>query len=336
MPADIIAERKKRTNAVLGAVRDIFVREVGDSWDTVIGDHTTIYVTGSAGRGDMGPASDLDPYVVREGGDASEVHGLAIETALENALARTGLPPLDANGDHARLVSGQTLFDHLGSPKDDESGALTKRMLLLLESQPLVNPEAYQRLLAAAVDAYWKNEELHPNDYLPIVLVNDIVRYWRIVLLNHESRLRAKSQKDKLSDAETRALRRYSSYKLRVARCLSCFSALSYLLALTPTEPAHISREDVHRMVGMTPLERLLDLREYPDTPVETVDALRDLYLRFLERTEKGKTALTDALMRDESEVARVSAEGREFPRHMFDLVQQLGGGRTLHRAIVV
>ena len=36
------------------------------------------------------------------------------------------------------------------------------------------------------------NEDLHPNDYLPFVLVNDIIRYWRIVLLSHESRLRKK------------------------------------------------------------------------------------------------------------------------------------------------
>src|SRR5690606_39931962 len=138
----------------------------------------------------------------------------------------------------------QSLFEFLGSPLDDTTGALNRRMLLLLESRPLANEDAYHALIDQTIKAYWKNHDQHPTDYLPIVLVNDIVRHWRIVLLNHESKLREKVAKQGLSPDDEMALRRYSSYKLRVPRCLTCFSALSYLLSLTPSEPAHVEKDD--------------------------------------------------------------------------------------------
>lgn len=339
-PSGIIQARRARTNEVLERIRAAFLDQLGDHRDTTIGTHTTVYATGSCGRGDMGDASDLDPCVVylddgiaaSRSEDATDV----IADALRQAVEHVGLPELDANGDYARLVTAESLFSNLGSPTDDESGALTKRMLLILESRPLVNDEAYKALIRKTIAAYWKNEDLHPEDYLPIVLVNDIVRYWRIVLLNHESRLREKSKRDQMSPEKEMALRRYSSYKLRVPRCLSCFSALSYLLALTPTEPAHVNREDIIHMAGLTPIERLEHLRQYPNAPTDTLDALEKLYIRFLEKTNGGKEELTEELERDPKAVEAISRDGQEFTQHMFDLIQGLGGGRTLHRAIVV
>lgn len=336
MTADIIEARRAHTRQVLDEVREAFLDAVGEARATALGEHTTVYVTGSCGRGDMGPASDLDPYVVRVDGSVNDADRDVLATALADAVKKVGLPDLDNNGEYARLVQAESLFNQLGSPQDDQQNALTRRMLLLLESRPLVNKGAYDLLLASTINEYWKNEREHPTDYLPIVLVNDIVRYWRIVLLNHESRLREKSKKTAMSPVDEMALRRYSSYKLRVPRCLSCFSALAYLLALTPSEPAHVGREDVLQMVRMTPWERLVHLRSRPGTPTTTVDTLMEEYAMFLKRTDGGRTDLTDKLARDPAEIEAVSRGGREFTKHMFDLIQLLGGGRTLHRAIVV
>jgi hypothetical protein len=44
---------------------------------------------------------------------------------------------------------------------------------------------AIDRLVDSVLDAYWKDAEGHNEDYQPFVLLNDIVRYWRILLLNH-------------------------------------------------------------------------------------------------------------------------------------------------------
>lgn len=168
------------------------------------------------------------------------------------------------------------------------------------------------------------------------MLVNDIVRYWRILLLNHESRIRKKIKEEQLSEVDEIALRRYSSYKLRVPRCLSCFSALAYLLSLTPDEPAHIDRNDVIKMVRMTPIERLEHLKSAAPNETERLETLRSLYSRFLENTDGGKTVLTDRLKADPGCARDLSDDGKEFTQQMFELIQSLGGGRTLHRAIVV
>lgn len=314
MPAeDIFQARREKTDETLERVRVAFLERLGEGGLSAVGSHTTIYATGSGGRGDMGAASDLDPYVVTlESSAALSMRdaSAAIAEALRSAVDDVGLPELDRDGEYASLVTAESLFENLGDPADDQSGALTRRMLLILESRALVNPDAYEVLIGQTIDAYWKNEAEHPADYLPIVLVNDIVRYWRTVLLNHESRLRDKSRKLDLSQEDEMALRRYSSYKLRVPRCLSCFSALAYLLSLTPTDPAHVAREDVFRMARMTPLERLDHLRALPDAPSNTLDALRELYGRFLQRTDGGRTAPTDELKTSPPAAEAVSEDG--------------------------
>src|SRR5690606_28229328 len=135
---------------------------------------------------------------------------------------------------------------------------------------------------------------------------------------------REKVAKQGLSPDDEMALRRYSSYKLRVPRCLTCFSALSYLLSLTPSEPAHVEKDDIVRMVGMTPIDRLQQLRSSDGAPRSTLDELERLYVRFLERTDGGKTALTDELKENQDAVLAISQDGRNFTRHMFNLIQAI------------
>lgn len=61
---DIIQARRAKTDELLERVRVAFLERLGPERDSALGSHTTVYVTGSCGRGDMGAASDLDPYVV--------------------------------------------------------------------------------------------------------------------------------------------------------------------------------------------------------------------------------------------------------------------------------
>lgn len=243
------------------------------------------------------------------------------------------------------MVEAASFLDLLGEPQDDYDGLLTKRMLLLLESRVLVGEPAHSSLIGRVVDAYWQNEDLHPNDYLPIVLVNDIVRYWRIVLLNHEWKLRKKDREltdDAGLDRESArarllAERRYRSYKLRFPRCLTCFSALTHLLALTPGEPAHVSKADVLEMIALTPIERLRRLPKLAAVNIgPRIDEMLSLYARYLERNSEGKDQLLDTLRRDPETQESISKDGRAFTTLMFGLVQELGGGRPLHRHMLV
>jgi len=333
--ADILEQRRERTTSLLADVRSRFLAK----WPSLEA-NTTVYVVGSAGRLEMGGGSDLDPYIVTGVGSegSASADGMELLSALRESIRAAGLPDLDADGEHAEPVTAASLVGHLGDPSDDSSGAMTKRILLLLESQPLVHPEAYNRLIAACVDAYWKNEHGHEHNYLPIVLVNDIVRYWRTVLLNHESRIGVKLAKDVAGKTEDEvALRRYSSFKLRIPRCLSCFSALLYLLRLTDRDDRGVTRDQVVAMVRQTPLERLECLRGFSTSVDRGIQTAKERYLEYLEIANAGKPELLRQLAKSDGPLAhRVSTCGNAFTEAIFQLVQEVGGGRPLHRAIVV
>ncbi len=338
-------DRKRFTDEKFGSIQSHLEETLRACQDEFIGDHTFVYATGSCGRGDMGTFSDLDPYVVRIGEDNSE-HDRVIHEALVAANAAAGLPTLDADGKHARAIQAHHLIDRLGAPEDDsrEDGVFTKRMLLLLESRVLLGEAAYDKVLEKIISAYWQNANIHTTDYQPFVLVNDIVRWWRIVLLNHESRLRKEAQEleaeGELSPAalESRLLasRRYRSYKMRLARCLTCFSALTYLLALTPSEDAHVTKDSIYEMVELTPLQRLEALETLADRQLSAVRPLLSTYAVYLDRMDLGKHALIETLQVDEKLARALSAEGGQFTKRMFELVEELGGGRRLHRHMLV
>lgn len=339
----VFGERRRYTNRVVEKLKQTLNRELGARHGELIGDHTCVYATGSCGRGEMGHGSDLDAYIVQLG-QPDPARSKVIETAVKKAVEAAQLPPMDAGGRHLVAVDARQILDLLGAPEDDKEGVLTKRILLLLESNVLLGGRAHDQLVGDVIEAYWRNHDRHPKDYLPIVLVNDIVRYWRIVLLNHESRLRKKEREieaDSHVDEGQRAEhllaeRRYRSYKLRLPRCLTCFSALTYLLALTPREPAHVSKADVHRMIRLTPLERIEALPRLIGRESSLVDQLLSGYGSYLARTDLGKQALLEKLLHDPAVQAEVSEEGQQFTKRMFELVQELGGGRTLHRHMLV
>ncbi len=319
--------------------------ELGADYGSVIGEHSCVHAIGSCGRGEMGSASDLDAYVVRVEGEVDAALGERIGQAFIRANDACELPPVDGGGRFLEVVSAEHLCDRLGSQEDDgDSQLLTKRMLLLLESRPLVGEAAYARLLRQVVNTYWRNSELHPDDYLPLVLVNDIVRYWRIVLLNHESKLskrqRQLRERADLNDAERRAellgLRRYGSYKLRFARCITCFSALTYLLALTQEEPGNVSKAQVLEMIASTPIERLKALASLAGRPLPQVDEMLELYAGYLRETDAPKAEVVARLVRDDLFQRQLADAGERFTQLVFELVQELGGGRPLHRHMVV
>ncbi len=335
---DIFRLRREYTQTVFDTVVSNVRQTLGDRFDEVIGRHTFVYATGSCGRGEMGPHSDLDVYVVRSGQETSGQS--LVQQAIEAANIAAGLPALDGGGRHIETTEAHELIDRLGAPEDDtrEEGAFTKRMLLLLESRVIAGQPSYEHVLEEVVDAYWQNADLHPRKYQPFVLVNDIVRWWRIVLLDHESRLRKRDEEFEGPNKTARLLaeRRYRSHKMRLARCMTCFSALTYLLALAPTDASHVTKEQILDMVKLAPLDRIERLPELAKRALEPVPALLDTYASYLERAGMAKETVLQKLENDPTFAREISNEGGRFTELMFELVQDLGGGRRLHRHMLV
>jgi hypothetical protein len=211
---------KTRVEAFRAALRDE-LRE-----PELLGETTCVYATGSGARGELSKVSDLDVFIVRRGKRTRRDEAL-LQASIVRALEAAKFPPASRDCAFLQLHEAQALRANMGTPQDDPVNTFTARMLLLLESRHVAGEGAYQRLLEDVVHAYWRNQPEHEDDYLPIIMVNDIVRYWRIVLLNYEATNTAQ-----MDETESQADRRLRSYKLRFSRCLTCYSALTNLLAL--------------------------------------------------------------------------------------------------------
>jgi hypothetical protein len=91
------------------------------------------------------------------------------------------------------IFSSHVWLDDLRSRigRDEDSNAnLTRRMLVVLESVPVAGERIYQRarraLLAGYLDANVK------DDRPPRFFLNDVIRYWRTIAVDFESKMRAR------------------------------------------------------------------------------------------------------------------------------------------------
>ncbi|MAQ17242.1 MAG: hypothetical protein CMN30_20910 [Sandaracinus sp.] len=342
LPAAVLRQRET-TEHTVEALRAALGRELGADADAILGEHTTFILTGSAGRGEMTAGSDVDGHVVRVDQPLDSGHDARLRAATGAALAALGLPPLDRGGAFLAMKSGASLTDCLGSADDDHTNALTTRMLFLLEGRPLLGLPAYETLLRRVQQAYRGGATKHTDDFLPFFLFNDIIRYWRTVLLNHEDRLRKKGAElaaeglagSALED-ELLAHRRYRGMKLRFPRCLTCFSALTHVLAIAPKDSDSVSEADERAMFAMTPLERLRAIATLQPRVAGRIGTMLDLYGRYLDHSAGEKGDLVVRLREDPEFARTTSREGRRFTDEMFDLVQDLGAGNRLHRQMLI
>lgn len=350
-----LAERRRSSDARLDAFRQALLRDIPPhERDELLGDHTCIYAVGSGGRGELSPHSDLDLFLVKHG-EPRRVDEIRLQSAVLRALRAEGFEDPSNDASFLKLHAAEALIERLGEPRDDTENTFTVRMLLLLESRALLGERAHAELARKALDAYWKNTEAHREDYLPIILLNDIIRYWRMLLLNYESKTAEKqravdkkypdpgSPERKRADIELEADRNFRSYKLRFSRCLLCYSSVAYLMAeahrtKTTQERAHVTREVVDRMVRLTPLERLGEAIERahgaPGVP-EIGAALSSLYAQFLHDTDRSKADMM-AIFSDRRARKPLFNGAKAFGEKMYDFITALGHDNPMYRYLVV
>lgn len=188
-----------------------------------------VYVTGSFGRGEASPHSDLDLFIVGRctngKPELSRLDQICLKADLIAATRAQEFPPFSGDGEYLEHYTIEDLTSKLGLPEDDSENTLTARLLLLLESRPLVGQDIYSEALEQVIAKYWGDYEDHRDDFVPAFLANDILRLWRTFCLNYE----AKTQRD---PPEKKAKRRLKNYKLKHSRLLTCFSALAYPLTV--------------------------------------------------------------------------------------------------------
>jgi len=296
------------------------------------GNSDGVYVTGSFGRGEAGDYSDLDLFVIRSGSPPREASpaatGSTLKQQLIDATRAEDFPPFTDGGKYLEPHSVDALVGELGSRKDDADNTFTARLLLLLESRVLVGDLAYANTIERVVDAYWRDFDRHPDDFLPAFLVNDILRLWRTFCVNYEA-----ARRDEPADERVKA--HVKRYKLKHSRLMTCYSAIAYLMNVHGREGV-VRPDRARTMVALTPTERIEAIgSERGGAVAEACSALLEHYEQFLRHSNADKQTLIERFADDDYRRERF-AESDAFRGAVLAVLDEIGGDPRFRNVLVV
>lgn len=297
-----------------------------------------VYVTGSFGRNEAGQHSDLDLFIIgaRNGDPGSNdkntlrrLDEICLKADLIRTTKKLSLPDFDGDGKYLSRHSVQNLLKTLGQPQDDALNTFTARLLLLLESKPLIGENIYRNSINDIIAAYWEDYEDHAGNFIPAFLANDILRLWRTFCVNYEAFTERQPEDKKLK-------RKLKNYKLKHSRLLTCYSGLIFLLAKHNLERT-VTPKDAQEMTGLTPTQRLewiLEIGAF-ESAHQPVRAALENYERFLERTSPRES---DFLKQFQTEgfAKQLANESSEFGNNVYLALNAVGRESDFHRLIVV
>ncbi|MEC4590833.1 nucleotidyltransferase domain-containing protein [Nitrospirillum amazonense] len=309
--------------------------------DNILAGKACVYATGSFGRLEAGENSDLDLFIVGKVDASLPANGRArksLLTRLDEICVKADLieetrsldfPEFDGDGKYLAHYSSDEFVESLGQPDDDSKNTLTGRLLLFLESRPLLGDKVYGEIINDVIAKYWRDYEDHKSNFIPAFLANDILRLWRTFCVNYEARTEREPDDKKIKG-------KVKNYKLKHSRMLTCYSALLYLL-LIHRENGTVSVSDALEMTKLTPTERLeqIVLRTQDQGEKDKINNLLLQYEKFLINTERGDEYLSRRFA-SAADGALLAKESYEFGDLMFSALHTLGKENRFYRLMVV
>jgi predicted nucleotidyltransferase len=293
-----------------------------------------VYATGSFGRGEASRHSDLDVFILGKTNNEgkrqlSQLNETCVKSELIHVTRSLGIPEFDGDGQYLEHFSVDELIRTLGTQHDDVTNTFTARLLLLLESRPLVQENVYEESIREVIASYWRDYGDHKNDFIPAFFTNDILRLWRTFCVNYEARTSSEPE-------EKKAKRKLKNYKLKHSRLLTCYSGILQLLAQYEANES-VSPTDALEMIKLTPTERLewlLNQSSIADAH-ETIRKLLDQYELFLDETNYAEHELISRFM-DSTVNRRYAQAAYQFGDLMFGVLDRIGQDNRFHRLLVV
>ncbi len=299
-----------------------------------------VFATGSFGRRESSPHSDLDLFIVgkkdgvpgrdgKEGSLLNRLDEICIKADLIKATRDLHIPEFSGDGRYLTHYSVHEFTKTLGTPEDDVTNTFTARLLLVLESCPLLESTVYRAVTKEVVAAYWRDYKDHKSYFMPAFLANDILRLWRTFCVNYEARTERMPE-------EKKAKGKLKNYKLKHSRLLTCYSGLLYLLAIYRSQRT-VSPTDAMDMINLTPTQRLewLLARRNLAHAHCAINKLLQQYERFLKTTNAEEKELIRRFM-DKSISQSYMGAAYKFGDLVFDVLTSIGNGSRFHRLLVV
>lgn len=276
----------------------------------------TVYVAGSYARGEASRHSDLDLFFIHDDSDAGapkveDPHLKSIRvmaSIMRQVEDELKLPPPSNDGQFLNIIRLSEMLKHLGGPEDDHRNHFTARMLLMLESAPVFGESTYDAAIEKVVDSYLRDYEDHAENFRPIFLVNDVLRFWKTLCLNYEHR---RNQ----SDNSKKIKQKIRNFKLSFSRLLTCFATVALLASYNTT-----SKEELVPLCKLSPVQKLLALfARTPEVGPSLLTALIE-YRWFLERTNLSASEL-EAYFSNKENRTEAFKHSKRFGDAMYSVV---------------
>jgi predicted nucleotidyltransferase len=260
------AEILERTRATSGQRIEAAKRVVEGSLIEGIERHCFV-VVGSVGRLEALDASDFDLLPIADLDSASD-H--ASDQSLREALRSALEVGVSAGEDLTRsctisdLVDPETIGGHA-----DTSASLTRRILLLTESQHVAGGVRLDALRRQVLDAYVANGTTRGRHALSFA--NDVARYYRTLCIEYKGKVDAYAKSWATRNAKLRHCRKFWYLS----------TALSVVAAATHERPES-TRDRLLDFLARPPVDRLWTAGEELGVPTSVVAELITSYAWFL------------------------------------------------------
>jgi predicted nucleotidyltransferase len=246
---------------------------------------SSLVAFGSLARGEYTEGSDLD-WTLLVDGQADGGH-LGSVQAITSILNREKFGEPGPTGVFGNFTFSHSLVHQIGG-QDDTNKNTTQRILLLLESVPIGQEAAHERVLRLVLSRYVEDDRglrfSRKAKRIPRFLLNDIVRYWRTVTVDFVYKQRERAGGWALRNAKLRMSRKL----IFVSGLLTCFGPE---LFASPEETwmddsgvVSIPRivQFLWERTRIAPLQQLAEVALRPSIKGETARRIFDSYDAFL------------------------------------------------------
>lgn len=286
-----------------------------------------IYVTGSYGRLEASEHSDLDLFFIHRGasGSMSQIDQIMMKAEIIKVCRKLEFPEFSGDGAYLQVHFINDILRSLGSPEDDFENFFTARLLLLLESAPVHNQEAYEDVISRTIDSYLRDYPQHSKQFKPTFLLNDIMRFWKTLCLNYEA-----PRNNPIENEQERNKNHIRNLKLKFSRLLTCFSMV---LALGAQRDS-LTPDTIKNLVKQVPLQRVEMVVRAQDNGDVLWNAIAESYGWFLKETAKLRPELSEWIGNTATRDFAFD-QAQSFGASMYEILSKTLGQETMRYLVV-